>query len=83
MPMRRLIFALCLLTLLGRLAASAQAPDFPRTVIDARGAAVTVPARPAIVATPRVEPMLARLLPPDATRLIPPSGQRGPASICS
>jgi ABC-type Fe3+-hydroxamate transport system substrate-binding protein len=72
--MHRLIFALCLLTLLLPLPAAAQAPDFPRTVIDATGAAVTIPTRPALIATTRDDPMLARLVPPDAIRRIPPTG---------
>jgi ABC-type Fe3+-hydroxamate transport system substrate-binding protein len=72
--MHRLIFALCLVTLLWTSPAAAQAPDFPRTVIDATGAAVTIPARPVLIATARGDPMLARLLPPKAIRTIPPTG---------
>lgn len=73
----RLILALCrslcLWSLLWPVGAAAQEPDFPRTVIDATGAAVTIPARPAIIATTGQDPMLARLLPPEAIRLIPPT----------
>jgi ABC-type Fe3+-hydroxamate transport system substrate-binding protein len=72
--MHRLIFVLCLVTLLWTAPAAAQAPDFPRTVIDATGAAVTIPARPALIATTRADPMLARLLPPEAIRSILPTG---------
>jgi ABC-type Fe3+-hydroxamate transport system substrate-binding protein len=72
--MIRLTVALSLVALLLPIPAAAQAPDFPRTVIDATGAAVTIPARPALIATTRDDPMLARLLPPDAIRIIPPTG---------
>jgi ABC-type Fe3+-hydroxamate transport system substrate-binding protein len=71
MLMHKLVFALCLLSFLLPLPAGAQVPDFPRTVIDASGAAVTIAARPAIVATPRADAMLARLLPPMVIQSIP------------
>jgi ABC-type Fe3+-hydroxamate transport system substrate-binding protein len=71
--MHRLIVALCLVTLLVPIPAAAQTPDFPRTVIDATGTAVTIPARPALIAVTRDDPMLARLVPSEAIRRIPPS----------
>jgi ABC-type Fe3+-hydroxamate transport system substrate-binding protein len=74
MPMCKLVFTLCLLALLVPISAIAQVPDYPRTVIDARGVGVTIAARPASVATSRADPMLARLLPPEAIQLIPPVG---------
>jgi ABC-type Fe3+-hydroxamate transport system substrate-binding protein len=72
--MSRLIVVLCLLSFLCPITAAAQATDFPRTVIDATGAAINIPARPALIATTRDDPMLARLLPPDAIRTVPPTG---------
>jgi iron complex transport system substrate-binding protein len=47
---------------------SAQGDGFPRTVTDDSGAAVSIPARPRIVATVASDPILNRLLPPESIR---------------
>jgi ABC-type Fe3+-hydroxamate transport system substrate-binding protein len=51
----------------------AQGEDFPRTVIDATGAAVIIPVRPAIIATTGSDPFRALLLPPERIRRVTPT----------
>jgi ABC-type Fe3+-hydroxamate transport system substrate-binding protein len=50
----------------------AQEDNFPRTVTDATGAAVIIPARPQVVATTTDDPILARLLSAEHIRRITP-----------
>jgi ABC-type Fe3+-hydroxamate transport system substrate-binding protein len=69
--MKKIILCFCLLAILGP--AHAQDTGYPRTVIDGTGAAVTIPARPQIVATTARDPILARLLPAERLRFITPS----------
>jgi ABC-type Fe3+-hydroxamate transport system substrate-binding protein len=69
-----LCFCLLLITITGpAYAVRAQGEDFPRTVFDATGSAVTIPARPALIATSGSDPILTLLLPPERVRRVTPT----------
>lgn len=68
---RRLCHFLAAVTLLAAsvvLPALAQGDPFPRTVVDDTGRALSVPARPTLIATVGDDPVLARLIEPAALR---------------
>jgi ABC-type Fe3+-hydroxamate transport system substrate-binding protein len=72
--MRKTRLLLTLIVLLILVPAPARAQDgFPRTVTDATGTPVTIPARPQWVAVLGNDPALALVLPPDARQPIDPA----------
>jgi ABC-type Fe3+-hydroxamate transport system substrate-binding protein len=71
--MKRLLLCFCLSLICPVSAARVQDDGFPRTVIDATGVTVTIPVRPAIIATTGSDPLLAQFLPPERVRRVEPT----------